>query len=167
VVRNLDWVLAFFTTCAQTFAALVSIFGMFVVYRLQVEEDRIGHLRERMIEFHESHKKLPFESVIAAMQNLAQLYEKKDQPEISKTIDILLHHYEGAVKKQRWLESAAKRPILLMLALIFVSLLAVVTAPLYIGSDRIKWAFLWGTLLISAVPLWEIGLVVLKSIAGD
>lgn len=140
---------------------------MFVVYRLQIEENRIGHLRERMIEFHESHKKLPFESVIKAMRDLAQLYEKKDQPETSKTIHILLRNYEGAIKKQRWLESAAKRPILLMLVLIFISLLAVVTAPIYIGSDRIKWAFLWGTLLISAVPLWEIGLVVFKSIAVD
>ena len=162
-----DYVLWFFSTCAQTFAGLVSVFGMFILYRLQIEEGRIGHLRERMVLYHEDHRTLPLESILRELKRLESEHRERNELEQSEHIKALIKDYGGAIAKRAWLAHSAKRPILMIVSLILLSLLGLVLYPLYAGAPSVVQVVLWGTLALSAVPLYEVGLIIFVSIRSD
>ena len=85
-----DYILWFFSTCAQTFGALVSVFGMFVLYRLQIEEGRVGNLRGRMVAYHESHAKLPFRSVLEELARREADHRTRNEKEHAAGIRAML-----------------------------------------------------------------------------
>ncbi len=162
-----DHVFWFFSTCAQTFAALVSVFGMFILYRLQIEEGRIGHLRERMLHFHEDHKKLPFESIIRELRRMEGEHQLRQELEHSENIRLLLSDYAGATQKRLWLSETARRPMIILVVLVVVSLAGLLLYPLYFASQWATNLLLWGTFAVSVFPLYEVGRIIFVSIRSD
>ncbi len=162
-----DHVLWFFSTCAQTFASLVGVFGMFVVFRLQVEEGRVGALRERMIHFDESHRLLPFESVIRELKRRGDEHRLRDELEHSQTIVTLLADYHGALAQRSWLSRAAQRPLIVLVFLVFWTLLLIAAYPLYVAHPIITVFVVWATVLGGGWPLFDVAHIVLLSIRTD
>jgi hypothetical protein len=165
-MNNTAHILWFFSTCAQTFAALVSVFGMFVLYRLQIEEGRIGAMRDRMLRFDELHFKMPIEAILKNLKNKEEESRLSGELDHSKTIRTLINDYAGAIGKRAWLSRHARHPMIWLILLTFWSLAGLVFYPYYANSS--VGTFLIGlTLAVCVLPLYQVGSIITASITLD
>lgn len=111
----------FFSTCAQTFGAMVGVFGMFIVYRLQSIRAQIEDILERL----RSHdpqppiwRRQPEDKLIEHATNKAGSYRSAGQAHDAEPLDELIRRYQSAIVLRNRIRAATLVPTAILLSLI-------------------------------------------------
>jgi hypothetical protein len=159
----------FFSTCAQTFGAMVGVLGMFVVFLLQVIRDQLVLTLEQM-RSREPHpndwRPLPEMLLLKAVAERAAEFRSRNQNWDALPLEQMLALHEYAVSIRREIKTQTKLPTIALLSLIVLSL-AFLWVFSFLGVQAWScWRVVAAGMVIlaSSFVFWKIGKLVLLAV---